>query len=158
MGICNKSDNKYKYEEKGTNEKHNHMLIFSNGPMRDNKKDFYCNVCSKHYENVGSFHCILCNYNMCRECFDYSGGIIFNIYQDGQRGQINSHSEHVLVYGKSNNKGVKGLSYGGEKLYSCKICGASFLLKYIKCWSCPLCEYDICDKCFNENGGIIYNS
>ena len=155
--ICN-SDNKYKYEEKGMNEKHKHMLIFSNPSMRNNQKDFFCSCCNKKFENIGSFHCITCNYNMCRECFDYSGGVIFNLYKEGQKGQVNNHPGHVLVYGKSNNKGEEGLSLGGKKLYPCKICGATFLIDYIKCWSCPLCDYDICDKCFSESSGIIYNS
>ena len=156
MGICD-SKSKYKYEEKGMNEKHNHMLIFSNPPMRNNKPDFYCDCCSKHFKNIGSFHCITCNFNMCRECFDYSGGIIYNKYIEGQKGQINTHEEHVLVYGKSHSKGEQGLKYGGMKLYGCKICGVTFLTDYIKCWSCPLCDYDVCDKCFNENRGVIYN-
>ena len=155
--ICN-SDNKYKYEEKGMNEKHKHMLIFSNPSMRNNQKDFFCSCCNKKFENIGSFHCITCNYNMCRECFDYSGGVIFNLYKEGQKGQLNNHPEHVLVYGKSNNKGEEGLSLGGKKLYPCKMCGATFLIDYIKCWSCPLCDYDVCDKCFSESSGIIYNS
>ena len=158
MGCICKSDNKYKYEEKGMNEKHKHMLIFSNPSMRNNQKDFFCSCCSKKFENIGSFHCITCNYNMCRECFDYSGGVIFNLYKEGQKGQLNNHPEHALVYGKSNNKGEEGLSLGGKKLYPCKICGATFLIDYIKCWSCPLCDYDICDKCFSESSGIIYNS
>ena len=157
MGIC-KSDEKYKFIEKGMNEKHNHMLIFSSPAMRNNQKDFFCSCCSKKFENIGSFHCIKCNFNMCRECFDYSGGIILNIYKEGQKGQIDSHSEHALIYGKSNSKGEKGLSLGGKQLYPCKICGATFYIEYTKCWSCPLCEYDVCDKCFNQSGGIVYNN
>ena len=158
MGICDSSkDEKYKYEEKGMNEKHEHMLIFSNPPMRNKVKDFYCNCCSKKFENIGSFHCIVCNYNMCRECFDYSGGIIFNKYIEGKKGQINSH-EHVLEYGLSKSKKEKGLKYGGLQLYTCKICGATFLKDYIKCWTCPLCDYDVCDKCFNQSRGTTYDS
>ena len=163
MGFCcssneskSNSKNAYKYEEKGINEKHEHMLIFSNPPMRDNQKDFYCNCCSKKFENLGSFHCIKCKFNMCRECFDYAGGIIYNMYTEGQKGQINFHPEHALEYGKSKSKKVKGLTYGGEQLYNCKLCGAAFMTNHIKCWSCPLCDYDVCDKCFNENRGIIY--
>ena len=156
MGICS-SGNNYKYEEKGKNEKHKHMLIYSSPEMRDNKNDFFCNCCSKDFKGVGSFYCVSCNYNMCKECFDYSGGIIINLYKDGQKGQVQSHNEHVLIYGKTNNKGQPGLSLGGKSLYGCKMCGATFLADYVKCWSCPKCEYDVCDKCFNENGGTIYS-
>ena len=155
MGIC-ESDSKYRYEEKGVNEKHNHMLIFSNPCMRNNKPDFICDCCSKEFKNIGSFHCITCNFNICRECFDYSGGIIYNTFTEGQKGQIKSHEEHVLIYGKSNSKGVVGLTCSGKKLYACKICGAHYFIDFIKCWSCPLCDYDVCDKCFKENGGVIY--
>ena len=159
MGICDSnSDSKYKYEEKGSNEKHNHILIFSNPPMRNNKNDFICDCCNKTFKNIGSFHCIACNYNMCRECFDYSGGIIYNMYREGQQGQIESHKEHVLVYGKSKSKIEKGLTYGDMPLYTCKICGAKLIKNYIKCWTCSKCDYDICDKCFNENQGIVYNN
>ena len=148
---------KYNYNAKGMNEKHGHMLIFSSPTMRNNVKDFYCNYCRKKFQNIGSFHCIVCNYNMCRECFDYSGGIIFNKYIEGKKGQINSH-EHVLEYGLSKSKKEKGLKYGGLQLYTCKICGATFLKDYIKCWTCPLCDYDVCDKCFNQSRGTTYDS
>ena len=148
-----KSDSQYRYDVKGMNEKHNHMLIFTSPDMR-NQKNFTCTCCGKTYENLGSFRCIKCNFDMCRECFDYSGGIIFDVYKEGQKGKISTHEEHILVYGKSNLKG-KTIKFNGTKLYTCKICDGNFFAQCIKCWSCPSCDYDVCDKCFGAKGGKI---
>ena len=153
MGIC--SNKNYKNDVKGMNEKHNHMLIFLSPTLR-NEKNFICSLCGKNYENIPSFNCIKCHFDMCKECFDYTGGMIYNVFKDGQKGQISTHDEHVLVYGKSNTKG-KTLKLNGKLLYTCKICDANYYADYIKCWSCPLCDYDVCDKCFSQKGGKIYS-
>ena len=156
MGSCN-SDEGYKYDVKGMNEKHQHMLIFTSPNMRDSKS-FICSCCSKNCKDIASFHCIKCKFDMCKECFDYSGGIIFSLYKEGQKGQVNSHPEHVLVYGNTNLKGKSLVKLNGKILYNCSVCDACFLADYIKCWTCPLCNYDVCDKCFSEKGGKVYSN
>ena len=63
MGACN-SDKGYKYDVKGMNEKHKHMLIFTSPNMRESN-NFICSCCSKNGKDIGSFHCIKCKCDMC---------------------------------------------------------------------------------------------
>ncbi len=157
MGICDSSKDKKidldYIEEKGINEKHNHMLTFCKPFMRKDSDSFICLCCNKEFENTGSYHCINCNFNICKECFNYSGGILFDKIQDGKKGIIYSHSNHQLIYGKSNSKGKKNSKLNDNLLYMCNKCNCYFLIDYIKCWSCPQCDYNICDKCFRNTGG-----
>ena len=45
--------NQHNFGEKGLNEKHNHMLVFSSQKMRNNNPDFTCDICSKLIKKVG---------------------------------------------------------------------------------------------------------
>ena len=154
MGCFCNSENKFRFEDKGINEKHQHMLVFSDASMR-NSPNFTCNCCGKAFQNISCFYCLSCNYNMCKECFDYSGGIKLNVYKDGQVGSINRHSQHKMVYGKSKSKTTE--KFNDKKVYVCKICNGKFLLDYIRCWTCTEGDFDACDRCFNETGGKIIN-
>ena len=159
MGLCNSSKspklNQDKYE-KGINEKHPHMLFFINSSLRK-EPNFICKCCSKSFDNEGSFHCITCNFNICRECFVYSGGIFFDNITDGQKGNISKHPDHQLTYGITKTKGEKYKELNSRPVYKCNICETYFLVDYSKCWNCEQCNYNVCEKCFRENKGKFVN-
>ena len=137
-------------EEKGVNEKHSHLLLFCEPNMRKNAAIFECFCCKKIFNNTGSFHCITCGFNLCRECFNYTGGLIYDKIQEGKKGIVSTHPEHELIYGRSNSKGKIVSNLNNNTLYKCNNCNIMFLINYCKCWSCNKCEFNICDKCFKD--------
>ena len=156
MGICSskKGNTNINYkEEKGINEKHEHMLVYCEPFMRINPDNFVCFCCKKTFYKTGSFHCVSCNFNICRECFSYTGGIIYNKITEGKKGVINTHPNHQLIYSKSKSKGIKDIKLNCNNLYMCNKCNCYFLIDYINCWTCSRCEFNLCDKCFKNNNG-----
>ena len=157
MGSCCESDpkafrNKYKEKEKGITNLHEHMLIYSDLYWREySNEGFTCNKCNEPINNNGCFHCRKCNYSLCPRCFYDSNGEISNDYQVNQKGQIERH-KHILIYRDINSRNIP-ITY--NPTFKCRICGAFFLMEYAEAWNCTKCGYDICDKCFKENGGVI---
>lgn len=157
MGICHSTKDEIDInyiEDKGMNEKHPHMLIYCKPFMRKNGVNFTCVCCNKEYNNIGNFHCIKCNYNICKECFHYTGGILYSKFSDGQKGKISCHQGHELIYKKSESR-IKKSDINELPLYICNVCQCYFLSDYIKCWTCSKCNFNICDKCFRNSNGTV---
>ena len=144
--------NKYKEKDKGICKAHPHMLLYSNFYWREYKdQGFVCSICQEKMNNNGCFHCRKCNYTLCPKDFYNLDGKISNDFQVGQRGQINRH-KHILTYMDINSRNIPLTS---TPTYKCTFCSAYFLMEYAESWNCPRCGYDICDKCFIENGDKI---
>ena len=145
--------NKFKEKTKGICKSHEHMLIYSNLYWREYEKNegFKCNNCEISINNNGCFHCRKCKYTLCPKCFDDLGGTITNDFQVNQKGQIDRH-RHILNYVDINMRNVPLM---GFPTFQCKFCKGFFLMEDAESWNCNRCGYDICDKCFIENGGKI---
>ena len=157
MGCCELDPislkKKYKESDKGISKLHEHMLIYSNIYWKEYNDDesFICNQCNDKISSNGCFLCRKCNYALCSKCFYSSKGKIANDFQTNKKGQINDH-KHILTCRDIHSRNIP-LAF--NPTYKCHICGAIFLMDTVESWNCPKCGYDICDKCFKENKGII---
>ena len=144
--------NKYKEKNKGICKAHEHMLIYSNFYWREYEGEgFICNICNTKMNNNGSFHCRRCKYTLCPKCFYDLGGEISNDFQVNQKGRIDKH-KHILNYIDLNKRNIPASNY---PTFKCRLCKGFFMMEDAESWNCERCGYDICDKCFIENGGKI---
>lgn len=144
---------KYRLGESVPVDTHSHPLILSNDEMRQNHSDgWYCSICKNQkdyfFNNMFSFHCKICDYNLCYTCMKIHDYRVVNDKMiehapKGKKVYVKTHPHYLLLSGKEDR--YNGKDYN----WFCDIC------KIVTCDSlysfhCKKCEYDVCLKCFEE--------
>jgi serine/threonine protein kinase len=142
---------KYRLGESVPVDTHPHPLILSNGEMRQYQGEgWYCDICQNDehcfFDNMFSFHCKKCKYDLCKSCIEKHDYRVVNDKMikrvpKGKKVYVNKHPHYLLLSGKNDR------STGDNYSWNCDIC------KVVACDSvysfhCKKCGYDVCSKCF----------
>ena len=144
---------KYRLGESVPVDSHPHPLILANCDMRNYPgSGWYCSICnnSDHcfFNNMYSFHCKQCEYDLCYTCIlvhDYKG-INEKMEKRAPKGKkvyVSCHPHYLLLSGKEDRYEGKDCSW------ICDVCKISSS-KYIYSFHCKKCGYDVCSKCFEK--------
>ena len=142
---------KYRLGETVPVDTHPHPLILSNGDMRQYQADgWYCSICQNKehsfFNNMFSFHCKICEYDLCLLCIEKHDYRVVNDKMikhvpKGKKVYVTKHPHYLLLSGKEDRYTGKDYSW------NCDIC------KVVACDSvysfhCKKCGYDVCSDCF----------
>ena len=144
---------KYRLGESVPVDTHSHPLILSNSDMRKYKGyGWYCSICQNKdkffFDNMLSFHCHGCEYDLCYKCIlihDYR--VVNNKMEKraplGKKVYVSVHPHYLLLKGKEERYN------GGDYSWICDVCkikanGA------VKSFHCKDCGYDVCSRCFEK--------
>ena len=151
---------KYTIGEKLAVDSHKHPLILSNAKMREySGSGWYCNICNndKHpfLDNTLSFHCRICEYDLCQKCINEHN------YKDVNNKMIKRVPKRKKVYVSQHQHYLK-LCNNQERNYkdgfmTCDICKVESCLE-VDSFHCKQCKYDVCLKCYGKNFIIKDNS
>jgi len=117
-----------------------HVLI-QNANLRElhhqqayNLNEYYCETCQGDFDckETPSFHCVICNFDMCPECYELQKSI-----------QIDCPNEHPLLKVST----LKLFSGYPTNQYSCKSCGNTHNSTISPSAHCRACKYDLCHDC-----------
>ena len=144
---------KYRLGESVPVDSHSHPLILSNCDMRNYPGNgWYCNICNNSedcfFNNMFSFHCKQCEYDLCYKCILVHDYRVINekmekITPKSKKVYVSCHPHYLLLSGKEDRNGDKDCSW------ICNECEISSS-KYIYSFHCKDCGYDVCSKCFEE--------
>ena len=150
---CNENNYKYQLDSYGHRQinlkkykfpNHKHDLLFCRSSRHNNKLNFWnCDICKRaFYNQVWSFYCTFCDYDMCLSCAKTS--ICLEEYINVFGIKIESHDD-PLVYMRTNRD------------WKCQICNKNFD-KNQPTFYCSDCDYDVCYSCKNKfnNEQIFY--
>ena len=145
---------------------HGHPLFSCFTPQRANCSQYWtCFQCKCNYSyKVPSFYCTACNYDLCQKClmqcklftiqmYDYSKNEYKNI--DMNPNQLNTYAHnHCMTLIQPENYNTEG-----NYVIHCKSCRCDIKSKEYF-YYCSLCNYYICQNCFNgqrSNNNNPYN-
>ena len=132
---------------------HCHPLTLSNDEMRNYKGNgWYCSVCQNkshpYSNNILSFHCSKCQYDLCDRCillYDYR--IINEIMEirthKRKKVYVSIHPHYLLLTGKEERQTEKNNGW------TCNICKAS-ACDSVYSLNCKECGYNVCSRCFEK--------
>ena len=145
---------KYRLGETIPVDSHEHPLIVSNAEMRGYHGDgWYCNIClnkdKSFFNNMISFHCKRCEYDLCYGCILIHDFRVVNDKMSkkapkGKKVYVTTHPHYLLLKGKEER--YKGKNY----YWICDICKIR-VCESVYSFHCKDCEYDVCLKCFEKN-------
>ena len=147
---------------------HNHPLYSCFTPEKQQFSNFWtCKKCQcKYVNNVPSFYCTACDYDLCQKCilalqvyqiqrYNYSMNINFNVNCNpnhrNYKPNIHKHAMALINIENYNNP---------PYILHCKKCSRDIISS--ECfYYCSLCNFYICQQCFNiqqsKNMNPIYN-
>ena len=147
---------------------HNHPLYSCFTPEKQQFSNFWtCKKCQcKYVNNVPSFYCTACDYDLCQKCilalqvyqiqrYNYSMNINFNFNCNpnhrNYKPNIHNHAMALINIENYNNP---------PYILHCKKCSRDIISS--ECfYYCSLCNFYICQQCFNiqqsKNMAPIYN-
>lgn len=144
---------KYKIGDKIPVDTHGHLLILSNDEMRQYKGNgWYCSICNNSdkpfLNNVYSFHCRSCEYDLCGKCIEEHNYVVINNkilkrVKKGQKIYVSQHRHYLKIYGRGERK------YPLDSAWFCDICKVK-ASDYIYSFHCAECEYDVCLNCYSK--------
>jgi len=130
---------------------HCHPLTLSNDDMRHYKgHSWYCSICQnkKHpfFNNILSFHCRKCGYDLCENCiFSHDYRIVNNKMEErtpkGQKVYVSCHPHYLLLTGKEERQTDK------DDGWICSICKVG-ACDSVYSFNCKDCGYCVCSRCF----------
>ena len=144
---------KYRLGESVPVDTHSHPLIVSNNDMR--KYDgygWYCNICQNKdkifYDNMLSFHCHQCEYDLCYKCILVHDYRVVNSNMekrapDGKKVYVSVHPHYLLLKGRGERYEGKDYAWICD-ICKIKSCGS------VKSFHCKDCGYDVCSRCFEK--------
>ena len=133
---------------------HPHPLIVSNVEMRGKKGDgWFCDICRKkpaYFNNMLSFHCKICDYDLCYGCiclYDYRivNDKMLKRVSKGKKVYVTMHPHYLLLSGKEDRYKDKGKNYS----WLCDICKI-YACSSVCSFHCEKCGYDVCYNCFGK--------
>jgi hypothetical protein len=135
-------------------DSHSHPLIVSNCDMRGYNGDgWYCSICNNKekyfFNNMLSFQCKRCEYDLCYDCMLIHDYRIVNEkmrkhVEKGKKVYVKVHPHYLLLKGKEERYGGKNYSW------ICDICKMD-ACDSVYSFHCKDCGYDVCSKCFEKN-------
>ena len=145
---------KYRLGESVPVDSHSHPLIVSNCDMRGYNGDgWYCSICNNKekyfFNNMLSFQCKRCEYDLCYDCMLIHDYRIVNEkmrkhVEKGKKVYVKVHPHYLLLKGKEERYGGKNYSW------ICDICKMD-ACDSVYSFHCKDCGYDVCSKCFEKN-------
>ena len=144
---------KYRLGEAVPVDTHPHELILSNGDMRHySGYGWICDICKNKehafFDNMHSFHCHQCSYDLCYTCItkhDYR--IVNNIMArrapKGKKVYVSVHPHYLLLKGKDERYD------GKDYIWYCDICKIKSN-NSVYSFHCKDCGYDVCSRCFEK--------
>ena len=146
---------KYRIGEIVPVDTHEHPLILSDGNTRNYKGNgWYCSICNNKKEyffnNMLSFHCKKCEYDLCYKCIlehDYRvvNKKMENHAPKGKKVYVTQHEHGLFLSGKDDRYAGKDSHYS----WICDICKVPSN-EYVYSFHCKECGYDVCSKCFSK--------
>jgi len=137
---------------------HNHPLLYCLTLDRfGSNTSWFCNFCNSQYNNnISSFYCTLCDYDLCPNCmsnlqidqikfYDYNSNAANNLKNSQSSNsfkwqkKFGEHS-HLLTLIKKINKNYS---------WKCNSCSMKYQNDEAS-YYCSLCDYYICKKCIDE--------
>ena len=144
---------KYKLGESVPVDSHSHPLILVNCDMRNYPgSGWYCSICNNSddcfYNNMYSFHCKQCKYDLCYKCILVHDYKVVNekmekLAPKGKKVYVSCHPHYLLLRGKEDRYG------GNDYSWICDVCKISYS-KYIYSFHCKDCGYNLCSTCFEK--------
>ena len=145
---------KYRLGESIPVDIHPHPLILSNCDMRNYPGDgWYCNICNNEekcfFNNMFSFHCKICQYDLCYSCILIHDYRVVNEKMrkhapKGKKVYVTVHPHHLLLSGKEDRYNGKDYSWNCDV---CKIIACNSVYSF----HCKACGYDVCSRCFEKH-------
>ena len=145
---------KYKLGERVPVDIHSHPLTLSNADMRQYKGgEWYCDICQNKedcfFDNMYSFNCKICEYDLCYTCIlkhDYRvvNDSMSKRAPKGKKVYVSVHPHYLLLKGKEERYNGKD---GGDYSWICDICKIS-ACDSVYSFHCKDCGYDVCSRCF----------
>ena len=133
---------------------HCHPLTLSNDDMRHYKGGgWYCSICQnkKHpyFNNILSFHCSKCHYDLCDRCILLHDYRIINDKMEertpkGKKVYVSVHPHYLLLTGKEERQTEK------DNGWTCNICKTS-ACDSVYSFNCKDCGYNVCSRCFETH-------
>ena len=133
---------------------HCHPLTLSNDDMRHYKGGgWYCSICQnkKHpyFNNIFSFHCSKCQYDLCDRCILLHDYRIINGKMEvrtpkGKKVYVSVHPHYLLLTGKEERQTEK------DNGWTCNICKTS-ACDSVYSFNCKECGYNVCSRCFETH-------
>ena len=144
---------KYSLGESVPVDIHQHPLILSNAEMRKYRGDgWYCDICKNEdhsfFNNMFSFHCKICGYDLCYGCIkehDYKvvNDKMIKHAHKGKKVYVTKHPHYLLLSGKEDR-------YTGKNYtWNCDICKVD-TCDSVYSFHCKKCGYDVCLGCFEK--------
>ena len=150
---------KYKLGEIVPVDSHSHPLILLSGSSRKySGNGWYCSICNNkkdyYFDNMYSFHCKKCKYDLCYKCIfehDYRevNKKMENHVAKGKKVYVTQHEHCLLLSGKDDRYKDKLNEKDSHYRWFCDICKVTFN-EYIDSFHCNKCGYDVCSKCFSK--------
>ena len=144
---------KYRLGEAIPVDTHPHPLILSSCEMRNYQGDgWYCSICNNQktpfFNNMFSFHCKKCEYDLCYSCMeihDYRNvnDEMLKHAHKGKKVYVTMHPHYLLLSGKEDRY------IGKDYIWNCDICKVE-ACDSIYSFHCKQCGYDVCSKCFEK--------
>ena len=145
---------KYRLGESVPVDTHSHPLIFSNNEMRKyDGYEWYCSICQNKdkffFDNMLSFHCHQCEYDLCYKCILIHDYRVVNSNMEkrapkGKKVYVSVHPHYLLLKGKEERYN------GSNYFWICDICKVS-ACDSVKSFHCKGCGYDVCSRCFEKH-------
>ena len=144
---------KYRLGESVPVDSHSHPLILSNSEMRKYQGyGWYCSICQNEdkvfYDNMLSFHCHQCEYDLCYKCILVHDYRVVNSNMekrapDGKKVYVSVHPHYLLLKGRGERYEGKDYAWICD-ICKIKSCGS------VKSFHCKDCGYDVCSRCFEK--------
>ena len=148
-----KINTKYRLGESIPVDTHPHELVLSNADMRHyNGYGWVCDICKnqKHpfFDNMLSFHCHACTYDLCYTCILKHDYRVVNDKMErraskGKKVYVSVHPHYLLLKGKDERYD------GKDYIWYCDICKTR-ANKSVYSFHCKDCGYDVCSGCFEK--------
>ena len=122
-----------------------------------------CNKCSTCFSyDEPSFYCTFCDFDVCKKCLaEYRFNEIniydtsSNIYKSEQR--ISNGNYQWQKCSPFHNHLLTFIERGNNCSWICDKCSKNFKSKDPSFY-CSLCDFDLCQKCFNNNNSNLFNN
>ena len=137
---------------------HKHALTLSDDKMRQyNGSKWYCSICNNKdncfLSNTLSFHCRICQYDLCQKCISNHNyrtinNLMLKHVPPGKKVYVINHEHPLLLSSKEER------NYPPDSVWFCDICKVRSS-DYVYSLHCKKCGYDVCLKCYKENFKIV---
>ena len=144
---------------KPINTEHPHPLIFCFTPQRIKKGDDWpCYKCFLRYpHDTPSFHCTLCNYDLCQNCV---GKYKLNQVKINKKNLNESQGSKIFKWQIKFQEHMHLLTLIQKRnlnyTWNCKKCSKEYKNKDLSFY-CSLCDYSICSNCIGINNKISFD-